>query len=63
MVNISPETSKITNDNIQIIKAISGGDAISIDKKYASETHQGYLPTKLIITSNNIPYFTDTSFG
>jgi putative DNA primase/helicase len=51
------------NDNSQVVErllTISGEDTIDIDRKYR-EPWTGKLPTRLMILSNELPYFGDSS--
>ncbi|SED30016.1 putative DNA primase/helicase [Streptomyces sp. 2231.1] len=51
------------NDNSQVVErllTISGEDTIDIDRKYR-EIWTGKLPTRLVILSNELPYFGDSS--
>ncbi|WP_372407736.1 phage/plasmid primase, P4 family [Streptomyces luteireticuli] len=51
------------NDNSQVVErllTISGEDTIDIDRKYR-EVWTGKLPTRLMILSNELPYFGDSS--
>lgn len=51
------------NDNSQVVErllTISGEDTIDIDRKYR-EPWTGKLPTRLMILSNELPYFGDAS--
>ncbi|MGV9898717.1 DNA primase family protein [Streptomyces tendae] len=51
------------NDNSQVVErllTISGEDTIDIDRKYR-QPWTGKLPTRLMILSNELPYFGDSS--
>ncbi|MFI0905735.1 phage/plasmid primase, P4 family [Streptomyces sioyaensis] len=51
------------NDNSQVVErllTISGEDTIDIDRKYR-EVWTGKLPTRLVILSNELPHFGDSS--
>ncbi|MFF3815792.1 phage/plasmid primase, P4 family [Streptomyces bluensis] len=51
------------NDNTQVVErllTISGDDTIDIDRKYR-EQWTGKLPTRLMILSNELPHFGDSS--
>ncbi|WP_240118026.1 phage/plasmid primase, P4 family [Streptomyces sp. MUM 2J] len=51
------------NDNTQVVErllTISGEDTIDIDRKYR-EPWTGKLPTRLVILSNELPHFGDSS--
>ncbi|MFG2962284.1 phage/plasmid primase, P4 family [Streptomyces sp. NPDC048288] len=51
------------NDNSQVVErllTISGEDTIDVDRKYR-EVWTGKLPTRLMILSNELPYFGDSS--
>ncbi|WP_241968346.1 phage/plasmid primase, P4 family, partial [Streptomyces sp. ICBB 8177] len=51
------------NDNSQVVErllTISGEDTIDIDRKYR-EPWTGKLPTRLMLLSNELPYFGDAS--
>ncbi|MBV9022499.1 MAG: NTP-binding protein [Streptomycetaceae bacterium] len=51
------------NDNSQVVErllTISGEDTIDIDRKYR-EAWTGKLPTRLVILSNELPHFGDSS--
>ncbi|UCM89183.1 DNA primase family protein [Streptomyces marincola] len=51
------------NDNTQVVErllTISGEDTIDIDRKYR-EVWTGKLPTRLVILSNELPHFGDSS--
>ncbi|MHB9860319.1 DNA primase family protein [Streptomyces sp. YIM S03343] len=51
------------NDNCQVVErllTISGEDTIDIDRKYR-EAWTGKLPTRLVILSNELPHFGDSS--
>ncbi|WP_238431564.1 DNA primase family protein [Streptomyces cavernae] len=51
------------NDNSQIVErllTISGEDTIDVDRKYR-EQWTGKLPTRLVILSNELPHFGDSS--
>ena len=49
------------NSNIEeVLLTISGGDKISISRKYL-EAWEGYLPTRIVMASNDMPNFANTS--
>ncbi|MFH8404495.1 phage/plasmid primase, P4 family [Streptomyces sp. NPDC018019] len=51
------------NDNSQVVErllTISGEDTIDVDRKYR-QVWTGKLPTRLMILSNELPYFGDSS--
>ena len=62
LANIAPDLADVTNSSSGYLKAIVGGDPVSIERKF-QEQRQVLLMTRFVFAANQAPRLTDRSDG